>query len=181
MTSSVLHDFFCWFSNVSCVFITFVVDFRVYHSFSSLFVGRMKKLWKHMIHWKINKKSNENVWYIWKSTKKVMQTLDTFEIVICDLTETNTFFEATWRKCDRVARSQIKISNASCVCIYFFVDFRLYQAFASLFCWFSNVFIMRFHYFVWVASKSNENAWNTRKSTKNVMNTHDTSENQQNK
>ena len=38
------YYFFCWFSSVSCVFITFFVDFRVYHAFPLLFVGRIKKV-----------------------------------------------------------------------------------------------------------------------------------------
>ena len=133
-----------------------------------------------MIHLKINNKSDENAWYIRKSSNKVLQTHDTLEILICDLAKTDESFEVTWRKCDRVARSQIKISSVSCVGIILFVEFLVYHALWSHFLLMFEC-IIRFHHFLWVASKSYGNAWYTRKLTTKVMKTHHIFENKQNK
>jgi hypothetical protein len=129
--------------------------------------NQQKKWWKRLIHSKINQQSDKIAWYTQKSTKTMMKTLDTLEILISDLANPDGFLKVTWRKCDRGTRSQMKFSSVWCVCITFFGDFRMYHAFRLLCLWIFECIIIC-HYFLWVASQK-------------VMKKHDTLENSQKK
>ena len=109
--------------------------------------NRKTKWWKHIIDSKINTTSNANAWY---TRNFHLRTCNPITLSSCNLKKLIAFCKVADQNYECIMRLHhlfCWFSNVSCVFITLFVDFRLYQAFPSLFLMIFDC-IMRFTTFL---------------------------------
>ena len=128
-----LYHFCCWFSSVSCFSITFQVS--TFNFQLESWKLKVEKWWEGMIHSKINNKRDTNAWYTWKLTKKWCKRMihSKFRFANWVYHAFASLFLLIFECITRLHHLFCWFSSVSCVFITFFVDFRVYHAFPSLF------------------------------------------------